>query len=78
MVPAMPINALVLTTSLAAAAASTPADSLLRSGPMVGYSEMREVLLWVQTKRPARVRFAYWEEDNPAARRLTRETTTVA
>ena len=78
MVPVMPINALVLTTSLAAAAASTPADSLLRSGPMVGYSEMREVLLWVQTKRPARVRFAYWEEDNPAARRLTRETTTVA
>jgi hypothetical protein len=25
-------------------------SSLLQSGPMLGYSEMREVLLWVQTK----------------------------
>lgn len=29
------------------------AAALLRSGPMVGYSEMREVALWVQTTAPA-------------------------
>lgn len=37
---------------------------LLKSGPMVGYSEMREVMLWVQTTRPASVRINYWEKGN--------------
>ncbi|MDX1665779.1 MAG: alkaline phosphatase D family protein [Saprospiraceae bacterium] len=37
----------------------------LQSGPMVGYSEMKEVLLWVQTKANAQVQFRYWEVDNP-------------
>ncbi len=32
----------------------------IQSGPMVGYSEMREVLLWVQTKQAAKVKFMYW------------------
>ncbi len=40
-------------------------DSLLQSGPMLGYNEMQEVLLWVQTKEPARVQFAYWVKGNP-------------
>ncbi len=39
--------------------------SLLQSGPMLGYSEMREVLLWVQTKAPAKVQFKYWDKANP-------------
>ncbi len=34
--------------------------NLLQSGPMVGYSTMREVLLWVQTKESAEVSFDYW------------------
>ncbi len=34
---------------------------LLQSGPMLGYSTMREVLLWVQTKQAADVYFRYWE-----------------
>lgn len=34
--------------------------SLLQSGPMLGYSEMREVLLWAQTTEAADVQFAYW------------------
>ncbi len=33
---------------------------LLRSGPMVGFSEMSEVMLWVQTTVEARVRIEYW------------------
>jgi len=40
-------------------------SSLLQSGPMLGYSEMREVLLWVQTKAPAKVQFRYWDKENP-------------
>lgn len=39
---------------------------LLQSGPMVGYAEMREVALWVQTKAPAQVQFAYWRADSAA------------
>lgn len=39
--------------------------SLLQSGPMLGYSEMREVLLWVQTKEPATVQFSYWPQGDP-------------
>lgn len=38
------------------------AQELLQSGPMVGYSTMREVALWVQTKSPAKVKFVYWNQ----------------
>jgi alkaline phosphatase D len=40
-------------------------EKLLKAGPMVGYSEMREVALWVQTTGPAKVRFAYWDREKP-------------
>ena len=46
-------------------------ESLLRSGPMLGYSEMKEVMLWVQTTTAAEVQIAYWPQEDPAARRLT-------
>ncbi len=39
-------------------------ESILQSGPMLGYSEMSEVLLWVQTKEKANVYFEYWEVDD--------------
>lgn len=38
------------------------ASELLLSGPMVGYTEMREALLWVQTNGPAQVYFEYLED----------------
>ncbi|MBU1098174.1 MAG: alkaline phosphatase D family protein [Bacteroidetes bacterium] len=37
---------------------------LLQSGPMVGYSTMREVMLWVQTNSEAKVYFNYWRKSN--------------
>ncbi len=49
---------------------------LLQSGPMLGYAEMREALLWVQTKAPAEVQFAYWELEAPTDTLLTAATTT--
>ncbi len=42
--------------------AATAADLGLRSGPMVGYAELTEASLWVQTTRPAQVQFRYWIE----------------
>ncbi|MEL7146216.1 MAG: alkaline phosphatase family protein, partial [Bacteroidota bacterium] len=44
---------------------------MLQSGPMLGYSEMREVLLWVQTTEAAKVQFAYWPEGKPAQKQMT-------
>ncbi len=38
---------------------TTKTGSLLQSGPMVGYSEMLEVGLWVQTKSSAKVAIRY-------------------
>ncbi|WP_046746027.1 alkaline phosphatase D family protein [Kordia zhangzhouensis] len=35
-------------------------ESLLRSGPMVGYSDFREALIWVQTTAPAKVKIGYF------------------
>ncbi|MGQ9798454.1 MAG: alkaline phosphatase D family protein [Ignavibacterium sp.] len=40
-------------------------QSLLQSGPMVGYSAMREVGLWVQTNSEAEVVIKYWLKNNP-------------
>ena len=34
----------------------------IKSGPMLGYSEMKEVLVWVQTEKAADVSIQYWEK----------------
>lgn len=39
--------------------------NLIQSGPMVGYSEMKEVMLWVQTTQGAEVEIEYWAKENP-------------
>jgi len=44
---------------------------------MVGYSEIREVLLWAQTIGPAEVHFEYWVEDAPERRVSTRTVATA-
>jgi alkaline phosphatase D len=41
-------------------------NTLLQSGPMVGYCEMTEATLWLQTKKNATVKIAYFATDNPA------------
>lgn len=40
-------------------------QSLLQSGPMLGYSEMKEVMIWIQTKNITDVKIAYWPKENP-------------
>lgn len=39
---------------------------LLQNGPMLGYSEMREVLIWAQTTQAASVFIKYWEKGTSA------------
>ncbi len=48
----------------------------LKSGPMVGYSDMREVALWVQTTETANVQIAYWDLANPRDTFLTNRVRT--
>lgn len=48
-----------------------PIENLIQSGPMLGYSDHREVMLWVQTKKEADVRFRFWEQNNPKIQRQT-------
>lgn len=43
---------------------------------MLGYNEMREVLLWVQTRDKADVKFAYWPKGKPQVPRFTKTVTT--
>lgn len=37
-------------------------NDLLQSGPMLGYSEKREVMVWVQTRKSAKVQIRYWDK----------------
>lgn len=50
--------------------------SLLQSGPMLGYTDMFESMLWVQTNAPAKVQFAYWEEGNNSGKKYTETVST--
>ena len=51
-------------------------QDLLQSGPMLGYSEMREVMLWVQTNEAAEVQFSYWPEGQAREVAFTQSYTT--
>ena len=42
---------------------ATAQTEILQSGPMVGYSDFREVLIWVQTKAAAEVKIEYQATD---------------
>ncbi|MCX6173478.1 MAG: alkaline phosphatase D family protein [Ignavibacteriales bacterium] len=52
------------------------AQDLLQAGPMVGYSSMRESVLWVQTKSSAKVKFVYWNVNDLQRKYSTKEIIT--
>jgi alkaline phosphatase D len=49
---------------------------LLQSGPMLGYSDMFETMLWVQTKSTGKVQIAYWMKGKPGEKFVTQAVTT--
>lgn len=51
-------------------------QEMLQAGPMVGYSAMREVAVWVQTKSPAKVKFIYWNVAESKKKYSSREVLT--
>ncbi len=58
-------NALLLLISFVISSVALAQNGIIQSGPMVGYSEMKEVAIWLQTKKPAKVKIKYWETANP-------------
>ena len=49
---------------------------LLQSGPMLGYSEMKEVMLWVQTNKSAEVKIQYFLKDGTGKKHWTNSVIT--
>ena len=49
---------------------------MLQSGPMVAYSTMKEVKLWVQTNQPADVHIEYWNTTTPTQKLKTEKAKT--
>lgn len=49
----------------------------VRSGPMVGYGEMTETMLWVQTISPATVQYRYWLEGKKGDTQLSKKILTL-
>lgn len=45
---------------------SNAQNNLLQSGPMVGYCEMTEAKIWLQTKKLANVQICYFAIENPS------------
>jgi alkaline phosphatase D len=75
---------LVLLLTLATACGTAKESTLLKeggnaalqSGPMLGYVDMLEALIWVQAKGPATAQVAYWETGKPATKYWTDVVTT--
>ncbi len=56
---------------------SLEADSSgIASGPIVGYSTLKEVLVWIQTEKKASVALEYFEIENPKNKFLSEEIQT--
>ena len=49
---------------------------VLSSGPMLGYSAMREVMIWAQTEQEAEVKIIYWQKGMPSPLFETETVTT--
>jgi alkaline phosphatase D len=58
-------------------AAGSSSDALL-AGPMLGYGEIAETVVWLQTRRPARAQVRYWKQGEPGKSHLTDEVRTAA
>ncbi len=52
-------------------------ETLLLNGPMLGYSDKREVVIWLQTGKPASVQIRFWPQGNQKASKLTAATFTT-
>jgi alkaline phosphatase D len=52
--------------------------SLLEAGPMLGYVEMQEANLWIQTTKPASFELIYWKKGEKGASKKVFDSSTMA
>lgn len=57
--------------------AQSAENPLLQAGPMSGYADMREAMIWVQTSRPVEVYAVYTDVGNPTIVRKTNKVLTT-
>lgn len=62
---------------LIAVVSSLSGTSQIKSGPMIGYADYREVMLWVQTEKASKVKINYWEQGKPTTKKSTEEILTT-
>lgn len=60
------------------AAAQSDQAKLIKAGPMVGYSEINEVALWIQTTEESNIQIAYWPVGEPDNNFTTERFKTLA
>lgn len=53
-------------------------ESLLEAGPMLGYVEMQEANLWIQTTKPALFEITYWKKGEKDASKQVYSSSTLA
>jgi alkaline phosphatase D len=70
------MHRLILVTLILIPALAAAQNKLLRNGPMLGYVDMKEALLWAQTTQPAKVSFEYWPTSNPQEKHTTETVNT--
>ncbi|MHC1776122.1 MAG: alkaline phosphatase [Lentimicrobium sp.] len=68
---------LIFAVSGVMASAQTTINALLQAGPMPGYADMREAMIWVQTTKPATVYAEYADSENPGMWRRTNKILTT-
>ncbi|HZI63657.1 MAG TPA: alkaline phosphatase D family protein [Thermoanaerobaculia bacterium] len=61
----------------ATAAHEAPARGPLRSGPLVGATEISASEIWLQSRWPCRAQLRFWPADRPAAARLSEPVSTA-
>ena len=72
------IGCIAMASASAAQQSRPDVTALLRSGPMLGYSEMTETVVWLQTRRQCRVQLRFWKQNQPDTARLSDEFETRA
>ncbi|MFN8355301.1 MAG: alkaline phosphatase D family protein [Spirosomataceae bacterium] len=58
------------------AVVALPVSAQIQCGPMVCYSDMKEVMVWIQTKAPAKVKLVYFDQASPTQKHSTDEMQT--
>ncbi len=70
------LRLLILFISLSVSSLTLAQKKYLQSGPMIGRINKTDIKLWVQTKLPAKVKFAYWTETHSNDKKFTTQKKT--